>query len=160
MDPVKPLELIDTVDWASLTHAYGPASDVPDLLQALISHDPQVRQAALEEIYGSVLHQGTVYEASLACVPFLLAAVADPSVPGRADLVELLAGIVSGDDDEEGVGDVARRRVPGGDTLFLRLLADPDPFVRLGRSYAHPGRDRRRARRGAGRGRHGQGRLA
>ncbi|MGW5160571.1 HEAT repeat domain-containing protein [Nonomuraea wenchangensis] len=138
MDLVKPLELIDAIDWASLTHAYGPATDVPDLLQALISHDPQVRQAALEEIYGSVLHQGTVYEASLACVPFLLAAVADPSVPGRAGLVELLAGIVSGDDDEEGAGDVARRRVPGGDRLFLRLLADPDPLVRLAAIDALP----------------------
>ncbi|MEU6726529.1 HEAT repeat domain-containing protein [Nonomuraea wenchangensis] len=138
MDPVKPLELIDAIDWASLTHAYGLATDVPGLLRALTSHDPQVRQAALEEIYGSVLHQGTVYEASLACVPFLLAAVADPSVPGRAGLVELLAGIVSGDDDEEGVGEVARRRVPGGDRLFLRLLADPDPLVRLAAIGALP----------------------
>jgi transposase-like protein len=35
-----------TVDWGSLTHAYGPAGDLPDQLRALASADPSTRARA------------------------------------------------------------------------------------------------------------------
>ena len=38
------LEGLDTVDSASLCHAYGEATDVPGLLRALMSPDPKVRK--------------------------------------------------------------------------------------------------------------------
>jgi hypothetical protein len=57
--------LIDRVDRASPHHAYGPATDVPGLLRDLLSRDGEVRRAALDEFYGNVLHQGSVYDATL-----------------------------------------------------------------------------------------------
>ncbi|MDZ7617237.1 MAG: PBS lyase, partial [Patescibacteria group bacterium] len=65
------LEGLDTVDWASLRHAYGEATDVPGLLSALLSPDPKLREEATCELFGNIWHQGTVYPASAAAVPFL-----------------------------------------------------------------------------------------
>lgn len=65
------LEDLDGVDWASLEHAYGEAADVPDLLRALLSTDSEVREEAVYELFGNIWHQGTVYPASAAAVPFL-----------------------------------------------------------------------------------------
>ncbi|NRQ34146.1 hypothetical protein HII36_20155 [Nonomuraea sp. NN258] len=123
-------DLIDRVDWASLNHAYGPATDVPGRLRDLVSGDGEVRRAALVDLYGNVLHQGSVYDATLACVPFLLAVVADACTPGRAEVVALLGEICDSLNDfpEE----FAATPWPGdGGEVFVRLLADPDPQIRL-----------------------------
>ena len=37
---------IDDIDWGSLTHAYGPADDVPGLLRSLASSDEKTREDA------------------------------------------------------------------------------------------------------------------
>lgn len=66
---------IDEVDWASLRHAYGSAEDVPALLRALASADRAEREVALDGMYGSVHHQGNVYDSTFACVPFLFGCV-------------------------------------------------------------------------------------
>jgi len=50
------------VDGAKLGHAYGPASDVPELLQRLRSDEEATREAAIYELHGNIWHQGTVYE--------------------------------------------------------------------------------------------------
>lgn len=84
---------IDDIDWAAMNHAYGPAGEVPDLLRGLVSDDPAVRERALDAMYGAVHHQGDVYECTLAVVPFLLEAAANPALPGRAAIVSLLASI-------------------------------------------------------------------
>jgi hypothetical protein len=64
-------EELDAVDWASLTHAYGGAEDVPHLVRSLYSDDAEEVDEALYELYGNVLHQGSVYPASVEAVPFL-----------------------------------------------------------------------------------------
>ena len=38
------LEKLDSIDWASLKHAYGSAADVPDLIRALASSDKKTGQ--------------------------------------------------------------------------------------------------------------------
>ncbi|SBT43572.1 HEAT repeat domain-containing protein [Micromonospora auratinigra] len=86
----------DGIDWASLTHAYGSAEDVPGLLRDLRSADDEVRAAALYELYGTVYHQGTRYEASAYAVPFLLDLLADPATPARHELVQLLSCLAVG----------------------------------------------------------------
>ncbi|MFI1000512.1 HEAT repeat domain-containing protein [Streptomyces galbus] len=115
---------IHEVDWASLRHADGSAEDVPGVLRGLISADPAERGTALDELYGSLHHQGRVYDATLACVPFLLRLVAHEGVPERAGLVDLLVSIGDGERDG-GVG-----AVRAGAEVFVRLTADPDPEVR------------------------------
>ncbi|MBT2365359.1 PBS lyase [Streptomyces sp. ISL-10] len=135
---------IDEVDWASLAHAYGPADDVPELLRGLASADPDEREHALDAMYGAVHHQGDVYDSTLACIPFLMELVADPTVEDRGGIVELLTSIggidLDGDDeldpdDEEFEGAanyaMAASAVTAGADVFLALAGDRDRGVRL-----------------------------
>ncbi|MFE0649618.1 PBS lyase [Streptomyces sp. NPDC059534] len=141
---------IEEVDWASLGHAYGPADDVPELLRGLASADPAERETALDGMYGAVHHQGDVYDSTLACIPFLLELVADPAVQDRGCIVELLTsigGIELDDDDELDALDelapddeefipaanyaMAAAAIAAGSDVFLGLVSDPDPEVRL-----------------------------
>ncbi|MFI8893559.1 HEAT repeat domain-containing protein [Streptomyces paradoxus] len=121
---------IDEVDWTSLRHAYGSAEDVPGLLRGLASADPAERQTALDGMYGAVHHRGEVYDATLACVPFLLALAVREEVPDRAGLVELLVSI----GDEGGArGDLAapvRAALRARAGVFVRLAGDADAGVR------------------------------
>ncbi|GAB2852129.1 hypothetical protein GCM10027074_18610 [Streptomyces deserti] len=127
---------IDEVDWASLRHAYGSAEDVPGLLRGLASADPVERETALDGMYGAVYHQGDVYDATLACVPFLLALAVREEVRDRAGIVELLVGI-GGELGEDGATGEARAlaaragaAVRAGGEVFARLTGDADADVR------------------------------
>ena len=75
------LEGLDTIDWSSLTHAHGPATDVPELLRSLLSKDADVRLQACAELHEKIWHQGTVYSASAAVVPFLFDLLTHPDIP-------------------------------------------------------------------------------
>ncbi|MET8769036.1 HEAT repeat domain-containing protein [Streptomyces sp. NPDC004658] len=124
---------IDEVDWASLRHAHGSAEDVPGWLRALASPDTAERATALDGLYDAVHHQGRVYEATPACVPFLFALAAREEVPDRGCVVELLVGI--GGESAEGAGadgaaNAAREAVRAGAEAFVALAGDPDPVVR------------------------------
>lgn len=88
-----------TVDWSSLTHAYGTAEDVPRHIAALRSDDEAVRQEALGALFTSIVNQGTRYPASAFAVPLLLDVLADPTVPDRAFVGQLLALIAIGGDE-------------------------------------------------------------
>lgn len=144
---------IEGVDWASLHHAYGDASDVPGLLHGLASPDPAVRESALDGMYGAVHHQGDVYDSTVACVPFLFELLLLTSVPGRGAVLELLCGIAGeeepdaaelaeysadfedDEDDEEHADWVAQRlaaseRVRGRSAQLFALLDDPDEELR------------------------------
>jgi hypothetical protein len=90
------LDGIDSVDWASLRHAYGSADDVPDLLRALASGDEDQRKNAVYELFGNIWHQGTVYPATAAAVPFLYELLSAPNVPAKSDIAGLLACIAAG----------------------------------------------------------------
>jgi hypothetical protein len=87
---------LDDIPWSSLTHAYGSASDVPDTLRALASLDPEVAEEALSALFGSIWHQGTVYEATAYAVPFLREIAQAPDTTQRAGVIELLASIATG----------------------------------------------------------------
>ncbi|MEV0318473.1 HEAT repeat domain-containing protein [Streptomyces sp. NPDC050658] len=138
---------IDDIDWASMVHAYGDASDVPRLLRDLASADPAERDTALDGMYGAVHHQGDVYDSTVACLPFLFDLVADTSVADRGALVELLCSIAGEEDpDPEEIGGLfedeeedaawvanfltASATVRGRAEFFLERLADPDPGLR------------------------------
>ncbi|WP_369227332.1 HEAT repeat domain-containing protein [Streptomyces sp. R39] len=116
---------IDEVDWAALRHAYGTAEDVPGLLRGLASPDAAEREVALDGMYGSVHHQGNVYDSTLACVPFLFALASRPEVPDRGAIVELLVSIGA-----ESAGPRARAAVRAGAAAFVPLADDACPGVR------------------------------
>ncbi|SFX60509.1 PBS lyase [Streptomyces atratus] len=137
---------IDDLDWASMNHAYGDASDVPRLLRGLASADRAEREIALDGMHGAVHHQGDVYDSTVACIPFLFELVTTAGLPGRGEIVDLLRSI-DGDgrdmeemdfwsDDEEEYEAWARNfaraesdtRARSG--LLLDLLDDPDASLR------------------------------
>jgi hypothetical protein len=90
------LEGLDTIDWASLRHAYGQASNVPGWLRALLSPNAKVRQEAIYELFGTIYHQGTVYSATAAAVPFLDELLTAPNVQDKSSLACLIASIADG----------------------------------------------------------------
>ncbi|WP_430785491.1 HEAT repeat domain-containing protein [Actinoplanes sp. G11-F43] len=93
------LETLSSVSWARLGHAYGSAADVPERIRALCSGDAEVRRAARRSLNGTIIHQGTRYEATAHAVPFLLELLADPVTPDRAELLELLTPLAIGFDE-------------------------------------------------------------
>ncbi|MFJ9735411.1 HEAT repeat domain-containing protein [Streptomyces sp. NPDC101171] len=116
---------IDEVDWASLRHAHGSAQEVPGWLRGLASTDAAERQTALDGMYGTVHHEGNVYDSTLACVPFLFSLAAREVVPERGCIVELLVSIGAESGDAR-----AREAVRADGEVFVSLLGDPDPGVR------------------------------
>ncbi|MCT9113192.1 hypothetical protein ACFWD7_38975 [Streptomyces mirabilis] len=57
-----------TLDWSRLKHAYGSASDLPRLFDEI--GDPEPADVVWEELWASLYHQGSVYEAGLPPCPF------------------------------------------------------------------------------------------
>ena len=92
------LDRLDDIPWKRLTHAYGPAEDVPDLLRSLRTAPAEMtgEQSPLWHLFGNIWHQGTVYEATAYAVPFLIELAAQPLVPDRLGILGLLAAIATG----------------------------------------------------------------
>lgn len=90
------LEKLDSINWKSLKHAYGAATDVPDLLRDLSGNDKQAQDDALYELYGNIFHQGTRYEATPYAVPFLFELLNSAEVSAKANIVRLLINLALG----------------------------------------------------------------
>ncbi|BDG04388.1 hypothetical protein [Anaeromyxobacter oryzae] len=143
------LDRLGDVDWPRLRHAFGPARDVPGLLRAIAAGDATARRAALEALHETIWHQGTVYEATAAAVPFLLELAARPGAPDR-DAVTVLLGLVAQGQSyhavhapsrrdevarELGWVRAARAAVREGVAAAVALLRDPDAAVRRAAAY-------------------------
>ncbi len=68
---------LDSLEWLELGHAYGSAHDIPILLTRLASGDND----ALDPLFGALCHQGSVYSASFAAMPHLVAIAKQLSDP-------------------------------------------------------------------------------
>jgi hypothetical protein len=90
------LDGLSSTDWEAVDHAYGPATDVPQLIRDLVSDDPATRALALSELSGNVIHQGTRFSATPKVVPYLIELVAAPGVPDRAAVLRYLIKLVAG----------------------------------------------------------------
>jgi hypothetical protein len=74
-----PSRILEDTDWSRLEHAYGSASpDTPAKLSGLVSGDPDSVKIALNHLNHSLLHQGTVYSATLPAVQYVAALLGDP----------------------------------------------------------------------------------
>jgi hypothetical protein len=106
------LDGLDSIDWASLRHAYGSAGDVPGLIRALASSDDEQRKQAVYELFGNIWHQGTVYPATAAAVPYLYELLSAPGIPAKSDIAGLLASIAAGSGylEVHAVGDYGEKR--------------------------------------------------
>lgn len=149
-------EALRQVDWDGLDHAYGPASDAPEHLLALVGDDPRAQSDAVEYLDAAMLHQGSVYSATGPFVRCVAAALADPATdvtvedilpwdaeprPLRAALLECLAMFAEACQLEIGDEELLRDAHPAGrdetDLQRIRHAArardwtlDPDPTTR------------------------------
>jgi hypothetical protein len=95
-----------TPQWSDLYHAYGVATDTPRHLAALRSEDVKAREAALEHLFGAVIHQGTPWSATASTALEVARLLDDPGLdrasrgrrhsdtggrPVRAALLDFLA---------------------------------------------------------------------
>lgn len=90
------LQGLQQIDWAKLQHAYGPATDVPILLQQVASGDQAQRNNAFYKLYGNVFHQGSRYSASPHVIPFLWQMIADPQHPAWVRCVRFAVDLLLG----------------------------------------------------------------
>ncbi|MFD7976143.1 HEAT repeat domain-containing protein [Streptomyces sp. NPDC059071] len=136
MELADPLDGLEAHPWASTSHAYGSAEAIPDLLRALTDTDTDAAASdeALSELYGSLLHQGTVYAASAEAAPFLAGIAA--AGHRTADVLALLGGMAESEDEHGVAPGRVRAAVAGQLTVLLPLLSDDDPAVRRAAAWA------------------------
>lgn len=93
---------LDDGRWAELDNAYGSAGDVPMLLGEL--SQPVASWAWDEEpmysLWSSLWHQGDVYSASYAAIPYLLDAVPINPPEGQRSILQLAACILASSVEE------------------------------------------------------------
>lgn len=73
-----------SVNWPSLRQAYGSAEKIPLLLS---NHE-------WKELWDSLCHQGTIYSASLAAIPYLLEISSSNQQKDRAEALRLMSAIL------------------------------------------------------------------
>ncbi|MEU5160153.1 HEAT repeat domain-containing protein [Streptomyces sp. NPDC020875] len=124
---------MDAVGWGRLKHNYGSAEDVPGLLRRCAG--PEVRDAnvAADELLNLLFHQGGwICSAASAALPFVVRLAAEPQVPSRRALLELVsmlaaeAGQIEERFLDQGWAAAWERALPE----VSRLLDDPEPEVR------------------------------
>lgn len=133
------------VNWRKLSHAYGPARDVPQLFKALTSEDATTRDRALDRLSASLCHQGTTYSATAPSVPLFIELLQSPDTHDKHEILVLLRCFALGSDEDEFAGplptaqeDASNSALPAlleGLSLYLQLLTDPDPKIRAASSY-------------------------
>ncbi len=84
---------IDTINWSELTHAYGSATDIPALLRASLSENPDHREFAFELLHSDICHQGTIYQATSQAVSFLVRMLSYDQTPDPVEVIILLWSI-------------------------------------------------------------------
>ncbi len=84
------------VNWSSLRHAYGEASDFPILINAALSADERDREFALELLHQTIWHQGTIYQATAFAAPFIVDLIQSPDVENQVHFADLFASIAQG----------------------------------------------------------------
>ena len=131
---------LDAVAWDLFEHAYGPATDVPELLRALVCGDDdqaaeaaqEIAQEALYELYGNIWHQGSVYPATVPAVPFLVEiAVSGAAGALTAEVLQLL-GSIAESSDPRGIEDpdAVRSAVAACTESLVPLLDAPEGATR------------------------------
>jgi hypothetical protein len=94
--PQPALSELGSVDWAAVSDAYGPAIRVPAVLRALCSTIPEHRDIALSVLLQYIWHQGTVYSATAAAVPFLYRLLESDGPQDKSAVAFILATIADG----------------------------------------------------------------
>jgi hypothetical protein len=126
----------DLAPWETLQHAYGPAGDVPQILEQIaVSKDRKLNEL-LGELCSRVLHQGTIFSASAPAVRALIQMLPDVAEPDRTIYYGLLAAFadsarmaIEGGNPRDGAA--VRKELDEARRFFESKLAHPDQDVRI-----------------------------
>ncbi|XVU29064.1 hypothetical protein ACQPZJ_18965 [Actinoplanes sp. CA-054009] len=55
---------LDAFPWGRVSHAYGSAADVPQIVRGLLAADEEDRERAAGRLWGRVMHQGSLFTAT------------------------------------------------------------------------------------------------
>jgi hypothetical protein len=98
-DSIPPMPALDglvRVDWYAVCDAYGPATDIPSLLRAAVSGDADHREFAYVLLHQTIWHQGNVYSATEAAIPFLYNLLETDGPHDKEVIAGLIACIADG----------------------------------------------------------------
>ena len=120
---------LESLNWSELSHAYGPATDTPQLLKRIYAGPTNDDWA---DLYATVAHQGSITTAAYAAVPHVVAAARSVSKTDRLPYFSFVAFVLIGYDHkpipdaikadyEAGVAEAARGAV--------ELLSEPLPYI-------------------------------
>ncbi|HEX7304060.1 HEAT repeat domain-containing protein [Lentzea sp.] len=119
--------------WSDLTHNYGDASDIPNLLRACADPDADSACDAFADLFNKLYHQGGwVCSAASAALPMLTDLASDSAVHDRHEVVDLIGRLartavtVSSEFVDHGWFPALETARP----QLLALLDDPDSLVR------------------------------
>jgi hypothetical protein len=118
------------VQWHELRHAQGSASQVPGMLSRIAWGDRESAEDALSDL-GRWIAAMSVFDATVATVPFLWELAAMETVKGRAGVLGLLGTILAhGHAHHPEWARDAHLAVLAGRKTAERLAVDSDPTVR------------------------------
>ena len=107
-------------NWRELSHAYGSAEDIPEIISALT---PDATSPAWDDLWSRVCHQGTTYSASPAVLPFLLSVASNWSTTDRVMPLTLAGAIVAA---PQTILDGNEETVEGLRILALSTVKNPE----------------------------------
>lgn len=90
---------LDDERWRSLTHAYGSAVDVPRMVQDL-AREPTLpgSDKVWTDVWSALCHQGTVYSATYAAVPHLVAIAEHLPPTARREYIYFVGAVAASTD--------------------------------------------------------------
>ncbi len=113
---------LDSPRWSELRHAYGQASDAPEMIRRVI-REPS--DEAWDALFGCLLHQGDVYTATYAAVPHLLEAATHRPHGEQVRHWSFIAGVAVRqvpDGLDPDVHDAYQKALEAGRPALLRVL--------------------------------------
>lgn len=82
---------LESLRWKELEHAYGAADDTPGLLQALAADEKL--DETWHELWSSICHQYSVYSATFAAIPHLVALAEDCDFEKKVSIHHLIGAV-------------------------------------------------------------------
>ncbi|OJJ19247.1 hypothetical protein BKI52_20765 [marine bacterium AO1-C] len=112
------------VAWQNTTHAYGAATDVPQLLMKICVSDSEIRKSAWWHLYGNLFHQGTRYPATVEAIPFFIELLDYEGVPAKEKILQYLTHCLLG------YPEYYIHQPPNYETDFFNTTYDEDGVMR------------------------------
>lgn len=143
IEVLKMLASLDQIPWSTLEHAYGDAGDVPNLIRALVSSDPNKREWAQEMLEMGPFHQGSIYSCTPFVVHFLMEIVQEHDAHDRPWILQYVSRVLASalcflpgpetlaQDPEDAIAKQVVSEIHPHVLSLFRLLEDSDANVRL-----------------------------